>query len=126
MTAILDWQLKSVHDLYGRPGQKESRMDITWIEPWVPLQRDHEQMLLQTELNTELDEAHPLFGNPALAIARRYDRDDVLFQLSDGRVAEVHLTWRGARETDPRWPRTVIYASITHWEAERIPLLQYE
>jgi hypothetical protein len=35
--------------------------------------------------------------------------------MPDGKVAEVHLTWRGDIETDPRWPSTQIYGTIDEW-----------
>lgn len=65
---------------------------------------------LEAELRRELCSGHPLFGLPVRAVARRGDRDDVLFRsASDDRVFVVHLTW--SAETDPRWPATSEYAS---------------
>ncbi|MGC2782013.1 MAG: hypothetical protein WA418_40915 [Bradyrhizobium sp.] len=79
-----------------------------------------ERAALQAELRAELRAEHPLFGLSALAIARRDDQDDVVFALDDGRVAEVHLTWRCSQETDPRWPQTTIYPSLIHWREDVI------
>jgi len=55
---------------------------------------------LMSELHRELAPGHALFGVPLNAIARRLDSDDVLVSLNDGsgRVALVHLTWRGKPE----------------------------
>lgn len=43
------------------------------------------------------------------------DTDDALFALDDGRVAEVHLTWRQGTEPDPRWPFTALFPSLEDW-----------
>jgi hypothetical protein len=88
---------------------------MMWLEPWTPIERSEERAALQVELQVELCATHPLFGLSTRALARRHDQDDVLFELDDGRVAEVHLTWRGGPEIDPRWPRTTIYASVANW-----------
>ena len=50
-------------------------------------------------------------GRAALAVARRRDRDDVAFALSDGRVAVVHLTWSSRREL-PGWPSHVFHPTM--------------
>jgi hypothetical protein len=67
-----------------------------------------------------------LFGLSVVALARRYDRDDVLFELADGRVAEVHLTWTGKPERDPCWPETTIFGSCALWIEERMKPLHEE
>jgi hypothetical protein len=108
------------------PIEKEALMTIEWTEPWAAVFRTDEQAGLQIELGVELAEAHPLFGYAVTAIARRYDRDDVLFELPDGRVAEVHLTWRGAKEVDTRWPRAQLFSSVEEWIKERMTASQYE
>lgn len=59
-------------------------------------------------------------------IARRDGTDDALFQLDDGRVAEVHMTWRRSRETDPRWPATAIFTSLEDWVEESMKPLHDE
>ena len=70
---------------------------------------------LTAELALELPTGHMLDGTALTAVARRTDCDDVLFELSDGRFALVHLTWSGSRETDPAWPGTTVYDSLDHW-----------
>jgi hypothetical protein len=75
---------------------------------------------MEAELHLELSADHALYGLPAVARARRYDRDDVLFEIDNGRVAEVHLIWRKGREPDARWPTTKIYESIAAWTEERM------
>ena len=65
-------------------------------------------------LRSEVDKGHELHGVEVTAIARSTYTDDVLYQLEDGRVAEVHLTWSGHRERPP-WPDCTIYANIGDW-----------
>lgn len=57
---------------------------------------------LERELLRELPTGHVLTMLPVRAFARRLDRDDVAFELEDGRRCVVHLTWRV--EADPDWP----------------------
>jgi hypothetical protein len=92
----------------------------SWLEPWTPIERAEERIALEAELRLELGAAHPLSSLPTVALARRHDRDDVLFEIDQGRVAEVHLTWRRSREPDPRWPETIIYECATAWVDERM------
>jgi hypothetical protein len=72
----------------------------------------------EEELARETGPGHPLYRIPAKLIARRFDCDDALFELEDGRVAMVHVTWSQRQERDPRWPETRIYASLQAWEQE--------
>lgn len=95
-------------------------MKIEWLEPWMPIERSEERETMQAELHCELGASHPLFGLSVVAIARRGDQDDVLFELADSRVAEVHLTWSRKPERDPLWPRTTIFASAAVWAEERM------
>lgn len=83
-----------------------------WLEPWRPAGADDD---LSDQLAVEISKGHVLSGETVKTIGRRSDADDVLFALQDGRVAEVHLTWRASAETDPRWPSTTIYSSIDDW-----------
>lgn len=101
-------------------------MTIEWLEPWAPIDRPEDRQAMRAELHSELCASHPLFGLSVIALARRYDRDDVLFELADGRVAEVHLTSTGIPERDPRWPETTIFASSTIWVEEHMKPLHEE
>jgi len=72
-----------------------------WRDPWVPVSKDHAP-LLKGELSRELPAGHALYGRHARAIARRLDRDDVLFLLDGGPcVAVVHLTYLSQPEQTP-------------------------
>jgi hypothetical protein len=94
-----------------------------WLEPWYRLADERQRCLLEEELKRELAEGHPLAGLAVKVVARRDDQDDVLVALDNdngenGRVAEVHLTWSGKREADPRWPLTVIFESMDEWQRQ--------
>jgi len=86
---------------------------VNWLEPWYPAS-DNDRGL-EIQLRIEASDRHVLHGLPVTVVARRSDTDDALFALPDGRVAEVHLTWRSSTEPDPRWPSTVMFASIDEW-----------
>lgn len=70
-----------------------------------------EARAFERELQRELPEGHRLFGLPVRCVARRRDRDDVLFELGDGTTtwAIVHLTWKS--ESDPDWPYVEVFES---------------
>lgn len=77
-----------------------------------------EGQALSSELAREMPKGHRLKSLISEAVAHRVGRDDVLFALSDGRLAVVHLTWN--RETDPVWPFSTVYDSVEAWiDAER-------
>jgi hypothetical protein len=98
-----------------------------WLEPWYRLDDEEVRLSFERELQRELSERHVLWKIPVTTIARRYDQDDVLVQMPDGKVAEVHLTWRMEAETDPDWPTTQIYGTIDEWrETSMRPLHEYE
>ena len=101
-------------------------MNVSWLEPWMPIDSEDARRAFEGELHRELGAAPLLFGSPAVALAKRQDQDDVLFELQDGRVAEVHLTWRGRPESDPQWPRTAIYPSLDAWTEHQMKPLNVE
>ena len=75
---------------------------------WIPASGESATKLV-AELHRELPASHQLYGRQVHAVARRQDRDDVLFRSlsDDGPVFCVHLTW--SVETDPKWPWTETY-----------------
>jgi hypothetical protein len=87
------------------------------LEPWH-LVNDELARALESELRRELSPDHLLGGRAFLAVARRQDCDDVLFQVEGVGFAVVHLTWSG--RVDPRWPRTEIYGSLDDWIERRM------
>ena len=86
--------------------------------PWGRLEPERRNGI-ETELVREICKGHLLFGNSCVALARRVDCDDVLFEV-DGRPAEavVHLTY--AVESDPHWPATEMFASLAGFEQQRM------
>jgi hypothetical protein len=83
---------------------------IEWIEPWEPIESDASDLVL--ELSKEVSPEHILYNQEVIALAHRIDCDDVLFQMSDGTFAVVHLTWSGKQDHHPNFPWTEKYASI--------------
>ena len=73
-------------------------------EPWYWTDQD-----LSRQLDIEISIDHTLKNKSVKTIARRQDKDDVLFQISDGKYAVVHLTWQQYPHSDKRWPTTVIF-----------------
>jgi hypothetical protein len=86
---------------------------MDFLEPW---HATNSQTSVD-ELKREVAPGHLLYGIPLSTIARRQDQDEVLFQLHDGtgRVAEVHLSWKRAQESDPRWPAVRLFSSFEAW-----------
>lgn len=75
-----------------------------------------EQYKFFDELKRELSSEHILFGVSAIAIARKEERDDILFFLKNCayQYAEVHLTWH--IETDCKWPSTILFKTFNEWK----------
>ena len=89
--------------------------DVELLEPW---QRVNSREALETELARELLPGHRLHGRHGLrALARRADRDEVLF-ANETLAAVVHLTW--AKETDPAFPSADLYPSLAAWVTDRM------
>lgn len=102
----------------GGPAVKEScemTDGFVWLEPWYFVDDKAICAGLEGQLRLEVSRLHVLHGEAVRLIARRGDTDDALFQLGDGRVAEVHMTWSKRTEPDPRWPATGIFASLDDW-----------
>ena len=97
----------------GRPPMSPNE---EWLDPWVAV--GDQRRALEKELRREVSRKHALHGRQALAIGRRVDRDDVLFELEGGdeRYAVVHLTWN--REKSATWPYTVFFGSLAEWRDE--------
>jgi hypothetical protein len=87
-----------------------SHASIVWREPWQPVV-DARETILEAELRREVAPPHPLHEQPASAIGRRADADDVLF-LVEARFAVVHLTWTAAAPDRPPWPMTRFFADV--------------
>jgi hypothetical protein len=90
---------------------------VPWRKPWWPVTPERAQAI-EAELRREISAGHVLFGKQVSAIGRRQDQDDFLFALSDEKyvLACVHLTFAKQPESDPRWPDTDLYESLSAWQ----------
>ena len=121
-TALIAFCLRFTRDrIRFQPGQRVTFVsddalypERVWLDPW---QSADNSSGLERELNLEVGPGHPLFGVPVLALGRRVDADDVLFELQDEShaLACVHLTWSSTREQDTRWPSTKFFQSWEEW-----------
>jgi hypothetical protein len=79
--------------------------------PWIEVTPEAARAL-EAELAREVGGRHPLWGCRATALARRSDRDDVLFAIEgETQVALVHLSYAGPSES-PDWPAVTFHASV--------------
>jgi hypothetical protein len=81
-----------------------------WPSYWSSELGDETRRSSEAELRRELPIGHALYGERAVARAIGQDPDDVVFQLPDGRLAAVHLTWNV--ESRPEWPHVLIFADL--------------
>jgi hypothetical protein len=81
--------------------------ELKLLSPWTtPYLGDG----LVLELQREVGPDHPLFSKPTRALAVARDRDDVLFEISEGSTrtyAVVHLTWSRKQEASGKFPLTL-------------------
>ncbi|MBP2655185.1 MAG: hypothetical protein H6Q73_2754 [Firmicutes bacterium] len=89
--------------------------DINKLNSDLWLALDNNKDFFKQELYRELCEEHILYGIQVKELARREDRDDVLFLLLDSsnRYAVVHLTWTGKEEKNSYFPATRLYSNFT-------------
>ncbi|MEY4701009.1 MAG: hypothetical protein RL326_1196 [Pseudomonadota bacterium] len=95
---------------------------ISFQSPWQHIdESSSERKALESELAREVTEGHQLYKHDVRAIARRLDNDEVLFAVTAPRTcfAVVHLAWSGC-ESDPDWPATEIFSSLTQFAEERM------
>lgn len=91
----------------GNPLMKEMLRGLL-VDPWWVIP-DEMSVVLETELEREISADHILHGKKSLAVARRMDRDDVVFWLDElEKFAVVHLTY--AKETSKDFPRTELFS----------------
>ena len=88
---------------------------IDWLEPWDSICTD--PIYFEKELYNEIGRKHILYGKKVSAIGRRYDCDDILFQVSDSSfiLAVVHLTYAKKTEDSMQWPKTTTYKDLNTW-----------
>ncbi|TVX96308.1 hypothetical protein [Cohnella terricola] len=100
-----------------------SRPQIDILEPWIP----ESSTIFLEELYDELSNNHILYGAELHVIARRLDKDEVLFQFQEdsNKYVQVHLTWKQDKESNPTWPRFIIFNSIEEW-VNQVMLLDHK
>jgi hypothetical protein len=89
-------------------------MTSHWPHGWFGIDDPEHRRLFTEELLNEVGEGHVLKGEAVTPLARADGRDDYLFQLADGRVAEVHLTFANRPERPP-WPGATVFESLAAW-----------
>jgi hypothetical protein len=83
---------------------------FAWPAGWIPVS---EGAAFEKELAREMSDRHPLINRDVVAIAKRLDRDDVLFAAKDGTYfAVVHLTWSSAPDFHPNFSQTTMFHSL--------------
>jgi hypothetical protein len=90
--------------------------ELRLLSPWKTPDPDPVGLVL--ELTREVGPDHPLYSKPVKPLALASDRDDVLFEVTEGtmrRYAVVHLTWSGRMERTSTWPETQFFDSLTQW-----------
>jgi hypothetical protein len=103
------------------PKRLDNDFQLEFTPPWENITdypQSNAEGLLE-ELHKELHPAHALYSKNHIVLARRQDNDDILIQLEDGRVAVVHLTWSGKKESGP-WPSTSLYSDKEDFRQNRM------
>ena len=87
-----------------------------YYEPWIS---ESSRTYLE-ELNKEVSEDHLLYGVALNVVARRIDKDEILFQFKENsnKYVQVHLTWKQDKEIDPKWPISRVFNSYDEWVTE--------
>ncbi|MBL8234213.1 MAG: hypothetical protein JNL98_37300 [Bryobacterales bacterium] len=89
---------------------------VLYFQPWIALAADPDAAIgLTRELEREMRADDPLRRLHPLCIARSTIGDDALFQLNDGSVASVHLTYTPKPPERRGWPERQIFHSLTDW-----------
>ena len=99
---------------------------IDFKPPWERVSVK-EKARLEAELAAERSLLHNLATVDCLAVARRIDLDEVLFELDPHlcECAVIRLTWSGRVEMQPGIPVFEIFATFDDWVRERM-LPDYE
>ena len=89
---------------------------ITWNRFWRPMydgEVESEGQSFQTILASELTSVHPLFWFQPKILGRCRANDDVVAILNDGRIAVIHLSWKGKPDQYPeKYPSWVCFNNV--------------
>ena len=96
---------------------------MIWLEPWEHIPDTPEwaadRQGWQRRFQKEIGPHHELSGLDTKLIGRRFDCDDALFSIPDGRVAFAHLTW--SEEAGVSFSLEVdLYKSLEDWGREHM------
>lgn len=83
---------------------------LDWPSYWNASVPENWLLTLEVELRRELPVGHALHGRRCVAKAIGRDPDDVVFELEDGSLAAVHLTWKA--ETNALWPFALLFDDL--------------
>lgn len=76
-------------------------------DPWWLITKSMEKFLNE-ELKKELLPKHILYGKEAIAVAKREDKDEVVFWIKElNRYAVVHLSY--SKEASSKFPITYLF-----------------
>lgn len=109
--------MKAVDHLHVMQKEKHS-FPFPLLEPWEEVTAYGEQ--ISEELKKEVREDGILYRKEAVAIVRRKDCDDVLFDIQGmkEKLAVIHLTWSGKKDPNSGWPFTTLFSDLESWKTE--------
>lgn len=85
----------------------EDKLKEFMEDPWWVITKSMAEGLT-TELIKELSSSHILYGKKAVAVARRQDKDDVVYWVNElDKYAIVHLTYN--KENSSEFPKTELF-----------------
>ena len=96
---------------------------IEFLEPWERFAPGEANAFL-LELERELSHGHPLHGAKLVPLGHSGAADDALFEMGEGRVVQVHLTF-SLRAEQPPFPRHRIYSTTDEW-VQQVMLPEHE
>jgi hypothetical protein len=94
-----------------------SRTFVLFLEPWGQVTGTRAEFL-ERRAAKELAPDHALYQKLRAAVAITGASDDVLFELADGRFAQVHLTYTKTPPERPGFPRYRIFETLYDWMTE--------
>lgn len=89
---------------------------IVWSRFWRPMHEGangREAQSLQRTIESELTPAHPLFSLQPKVFGRCVANDDVAALLNDGKIAVIHLSWKGKPDQFPeKYPSWGCFSTV--------------
>ncbi|TAE32653.1 MAG: hypothetical protein EAZ92_01425 [Candidatus Kapaibacterium sp.] len=92
--------------------------NYAWKGAWTAISNDVERQFLESELMTSLQEGHPLYKRPLMALAERDGGEWVLFlvrwSVSERMLAEVSFAQPMSFTVEE--PHSRLFVSMEEWE----------